>query len=253
MTNSGEIEKQRRYYAETANKYDSMHLDDKDEHFFALSFMVSAIDYLGIQSVLDIGSGTGRAVQYLKRLRPELRVVGVEPVKELREIGYSKGLSTDELIDGDATNLDFVNSEFDLVCEFGVLHHIKTPDLAVEEMLRVSNKAIFISDSNNFGQGSRPGRIFKQVVNLVGLWKVVDLIKTRGMGYTISEGDGLAYSYSVFNNYKQIRNKCISVHILNTRDGSIDPYKTASHVALLGIKEHVAQQGAAPDSASLRR
>jgi len=253
MTNSGEIEMQRRYYAETANQYDSMHLDRSDEHFFALSFMVGAIDYLGVQSILDIGSGTGRAVEYLKRLRPELRVVGVEPVKELREIGYSKGLSTDELCDGDATNLDFGSAVFDLVCEFGVLHHIKKPDLAVAEMLRVSNKAIFISDSNNFGQGSILARTMKQAINLIGLWKLMDLIKTRGKGYTISEGDGLAYSYSVFNNYEQIRKQCKSVHLLNTIDGFIDPYKTASHVALLGIKKQTAQQGAAPDSASLRR
>lgn len=250
MTSPGEIEIQRRYYAETANQYDSMHLDGNDEHFFALSFMVGAIDYLGIQSVLDIGSGTGRAIQHLKMVRPELRVVGVEPVKELREIGYSKGLSADELIDGDAINLKFGSAEFDLVCEFGVLHHIRKPDLAVAEMLRVSNKAIFISDSNNFGQGSIPSRFIKHAINFVGLWRIVDLIKTRGKGYTISEGDGLAYSYSVFNNYKKIRDQCKSVHLLNTKDGFIDPYKTASHVALLGIKKQAAQQGAAPDGFS---
>ncbi|MBF7730502.1 class I SAM-dependent methyltransferase [Pseudomonas sp. N040] len=253
MTNSDEIETQRRYYAETASRYDSMHLDENDEHFFALSFMVGVIDYLGIQSILDIGSGTGRAVQFLKKIRPDLRVVGVEPVTELREIGYLKGLSTDELIDGDAKSLDFKSAEFDLVCEFGVLHHIKEPCLAVAEMLRVSNKAIFISDSNNFGQGSILARKIKQFINFVGLWKVADLIKTRGKGYTISEGDGLAYSYSVFNNYRQIQSFCKSVHILNTKDGLIDPYKTASHVALLGIKKQVVQQGAEPDSSLLRR
>lgn len=237
MTNLNEIEIQRSYYAKTAAKYDLMHLDEQDEHFFALSFLASTIDYLGIQSILDIGSGTGRAIQYLKKLRPELRVVGVEPVRELREIGYSKGLSDKELVDGDATNLSFSDDAFDMVCEFGVLHHIKKPDLAVAEMLRVSGKAIFISDSNNFGQGSLVARTVKQVINLVGLWKLADLIKSRGKGYTISEGDGLAYSYSVFTNYEQIKEECRSIHLLNTKDGLINPYKTASHVALLGIKK----------------
>lgn len=237
MTNENEIEIQRGYYAETANKYDSMHLDENDEHFFALSLLVGAIDYLGIHSILDLGSGTGRAVLYLKKLRPELRVVGIEPVEELREIGYSKGLSKEELMDGDATNLSFSNNEFDLVCEFGVLHHVKKPDLVVAEMLRVSSKAIFISDSNNFGQGSTVARSIKQILNSLRLWKLADLIKTRGKGYSISEGDGLAYSYSVFDNYKQIREQCKSVHLLNTKDGFINPYKTASHVALLGIKK----------------
>lgn len=231
-----EIEIQRHWYAETANQYDLMHLKDKDEHFFALSFMVGMINHLDIRSILDVGSGTGRAVLYLKKVRPELRVVGIEPVRELREVGYSKGLSEDELMDGDGTRLCFGNGEFHLVCEFGVLHHVKKPDLVVAEMLRVSSKAIFISDSNNFGQGSLLARSIKQSINLLGLWKLADLLKTKGRRYFISEGDGLAYSYSVFNNYKQVRDQCRSVHLLNTRDGYIDPYKSASHVALLGIK-----------------
>jgi len=237
MTDPSSIEIQRRYYAETANQYDSMHLEQNDEHFFALSFLVGVIDYLGIRSILDIGSGTGRALQYIKKLRPDLRVIGVEPVLELREMGYAKGLSQADLVDGDATRLGFADGDFDLVCEFGVLHHIKEPSLAVAEMLRVARKAIFVSDSNNFGQGSRVARSVKQLINLVGLWKLADLIKTKGKGYSISEGDGLAYSYSVFNNYSQIRDRCKTVHLLNTRDGFINPYQTASHVALLGIKK----------------
>lgn len=237
MATTEEVQIQQRYYAETAARYDAMHIDQHDEHFFALSFLVGAIDYLDIRSVLDIGSGTGRALQHLKRLRPELKIVGVEPVEALREIGYSKGLAKTELVDGDATSLSFANNEFDLVCEFGVLHHIRHPDQAVAEMLRVSRKAIFISDANNFGQGSAVMRSAKQLINALGLWKLADLIKTKGKGYSITEGDGLAYSYSVFTNYQQIRKQCRNVHLLNTKDGFIDPYKTASHVALLGVKK----------------
>ncbi len=232
-----EIVKQRRYYAETANLYDEMHVNEQDEHFFALTFLVASLDYLQVRSILDIGSGTGRAIRYIKKRRPELRVVGIEPVKELREVGYSQGLSEKELVDGDATKLQFSASEFDLVCEFGVLHHIRSPELAVSEMLRVAGKAIFLSDSNNFGQGSLMVRSIKQMINFFGLWKLADLIKTKGKGFTISEGDGLSYSYSVFNNYKQIQTQCKSIHVLNTKDGHINPYKTASHVALLGVKK----------------
>ncbi len=231
-----EIELQRRYYATTADRYDAMHVDTKDEHHFALSFLVASLDFLEITSVLDIGSGTGRAIQFLKEQRPELRVVGIEPVEELRKQGYAKGLSEQELVEGDATNLPFSPSEFDLVCEFGVLHHVRRPDAVVAEMLRVAGKAILISDSNNFGQGSFAARSVKQVINLLGLWRLADLVKTRGKGYMVSEGDGLAYSYSVFNNYKQIRAQCRSVHLLNTLDARINPYTTASHVALLGVK-----------------
>lgn len=232
-----EIEVQKQYYASTANLYDTMHLNEQDEHFFALTFMVAALDYLKVQSVLDIGSGTGRACRYIKKHRPNIRIVGIEPVKELREIGYSQGLSEEDIVDGDATKLEFRAQEFDLVCEFGALHHIRKPERAVSEMLRVAGKAIFISDSNNFGQGSRASRSIKQMINFFGLWKMADLIKTKGRGFTISEGDGLAYSYSVFNNYRQIREQCKSIHMLNTIDGQINTYRTASHVALLGIKK----------------
>src|SRR5271156_5254098 len=133
-----EIEKQRQYYAETAVQYEAMHVGEKDEHSFALSFLAGLLDYLEVKSVLDVGSGTGRAIQYLKRRRPDVRVVGIEPVKELRDIGHSQGLSKDELIDGDATRLPFETGEFDLVCEFAVLHHLRKPELAVAEMLRVA-------------------------------------------------------------------------------------------------------------------
>jgi ubiquinone/menaquinone biosynthesis C-methylase UbiE len=231
------IEKQRRYYTQTANQYDAMHMNEDDEHFFALSFLVASLDYLHLESILDVGSGTGRAVRYIKRNRPNLRVVGIEPAEALREVGYAHGLSEEELVDGDAATLQFESSEFDLVCGFGALHHIESPELAVSEMLRVADKAIFISDSNNFGQGSLASRSIKQMINLVGLWPLANRIKTKGNGYTMSEGDGLAYSYSVFNNYAQIKAQCRSVHLLNTKDGGINPYRTASHVALLGIKK----------------
>lgn len=79
-------------------------------------------------------------------------------------------------------------------------------------------------------------RAVKQIINLLGLWKVADRIKTRGKEYTISEGDGLAYSYSVYNNYRQIRRMCSRAQLLNTSDAGINHYRTAGHVALLGIK-----------------
>jgi len=82
-----EILRQRSYYAKMANIYESMHVNEQDAHFFALNFLVASLNYLKIESVLDIGSGTGRAVRYIKERAPKVRVVGVEPVIELREVG----------------------------------------------------------------------------------------------------------------------------------------------------------------------
>lgn len=232
-----EVAIQREYYKTTAREYDSSHLLGEAEHDFALMVLESIIRHHDIRSVLDIGAGTGRVAVYLKSRFPELRVASIEPVEALREIGHAKGLSTEELRDGDAKNLDFADGAFDLVSEFGVLHHIPGPSAAVREMLRVARVGIFISDTNNFGTGGALSRLMKQAINAVGLWRLADLIKTRGTGYTISEGDGLAYSYSVFNDFDLIKSQCKSVHHMNTLDGGINPYRTASHTALFGVKK----------------
>jgi ubiquinone/menaquinone biosynthesis C-methylase UbiE len=235
-TSQDAVRIQRAYYAETAHRYDDMHVNEDDEHSFALRFMISTLTHLGVRSVLDIGCGTGRGLLKIKQYLPHIDVVGIEPSAELRQIGHANGLSEAELIDGNGEALVFADASVDLVCEFGALHHIPRPAQAVAEMLRVARKAIFISDSNNFGQGGRLGRLSKQVFNTARLWPLVDWIKTKGKGYTISEGDGLAYSYSVFNDYKQVRAKCKSIHLLSTSDSGPNLYRTSTHVALLGIK-----------------
>lgn len=235
---SDAVEIQRAYYAATAARYDAMHVasDERDEHFLALSVMAGLMDYYGCRSVLDVGAGTGRALVWLKQ-RGVAKVVGVEPVAELRAKGHEKGLATAELVDGDATRLAFADGEFDLACCFGVLHHVPRPEAAVREIVRVARRMVFISDSNNFGQGGRVTRMVKQVANAVGLWPLVNYFKTRGRGYTISDGDGLAYSYSVFTSYPMIRSACSVVHLINTADSAcINPYRGASHVAVAGVK-----------------
>ena len=67
-----EIETQRAYYAQTAHLYDDMHVHEEGEHELALRFMISMIQYLGIRSVLDIGSGTGRGLSRLKLVRLDI-------------------------------------------------------------------------------------------------------------------------------------------------------------------------------------
>jgi ubiquinone/menaquinone biosynthesis C-methylase UbiE len=226
---------QRAYYKRTASRYDGMHVCENDEHYRAMRLMLSFFDELECRSVLDIGSGTGRLLRELKRRLPDIRAIGVEPSPELRAEGHNLGIAFDELIDGDAQALHFDNRSFDIVCEFGSLHHIPQPTLAVKEMLRVARKAIFISDSNNFGQGKAVVRSIKQAINAVGLWPIANWIKNGGQRYILSEGDGLAYSYSVFNDYDEISRHCSEILILNTHGKAINMYREAPHIALLGL------------------
>lgn len=231
------IQLQRAYYAATAAKYDSMHVQGGDAHTLALGLLTGFCAAIDARSVLDIGSGTGRGVLALQKALPKARVIGIEPSPELRAIGFDKGISASDLLAGDATALQCDDGAFDVVCEFGALHHIPDPSRAVAEMLRAARQAIFISDCNNFGDGSALARAAKQTLRAAGLWKVVDFVKTRGRGYMVSEGDGVAYSYSVFNDLPQIRRACRSVHLIDSGgSGRADLYRGASHVAVLAIK-----------------
>jgi len=225
---------QRAHYAEIAERYD--HLHDDPEHAVALSFLDGMLSYLKANSVLDVGAGTGRVIAFLRQRQPGLRVLGVEPVEQLRNVGHQKGIPVSDLIAGDGYELAFDDDAFDVVCEVGVLHHVHHPDRVIREMLRVARRAVFISDSNNFGGGLWPMRLLKQLVNAAGLWEVANYLKTGGKGYSISQGDGLFYSYSVFNNLKLIKRHCRFVHMLNTTASGPNLYRSSSHVAILGIK-----------------
>ena len=237
MTNDA-VAIQRAYYAATAQNYDQAHDAYEENHGYSLAeqIMLSAAQFLNIQSILDVGAGTGRVLLKINEEMPHLKAIGIEPSPELRGVGYANGLSPAQLRDGDATRLEFDDSSFDLVCEFGVLHHIAAPSRAVSEMLRVARRAIFIVDNNNFAVGSKSVRTLKQSLAAVGLWRLAILIKTKGKGYTISADDGLAYPYSVFDDYEQITKNCRLVHMLNTTIAGPNLYRSAPRVALLGIK-----------------
>ncbi len=201
--NDAKVELQRAYYRSTAQAYDEMHSSAESEHESALQYLAALAPLWGINSILDIGSGTGRAVVYLRNAGFDVR--GVEPVRELIDKALEKDAALAGLIvQGDGEALPFPDRSFDAVCEFGVLHHVARPELVVAEMTRVARRAVVLSDANRFGQGSRFARLCKLALYKVHLWPLVDRIKTRGKGYTITAGDGLAYSYSVYDSFDQL-------------------------------------------------
>ena len=234
-----EVRLQREYYAKTAAEYDSGHVynAEEPEHSIALGALIGLSFHYRFDSFLDVGCGTGCGVAELLRRRPDARVIGVEPVAELRAVGAAKGIPESLLVDGDATKLTFEDGAFDCVCAFGILHHIREPRLALAEMLRVARKAVFISDLNNFGCGGALQRIVSQTLNALGLWKAFQFLATKGKGYKYSEGDGIHYSYSIYSDYRWLSSQCSEMHVLNTKGAGINPYRTCSHGAILAIKK----------------
>lgn len=229
---------QQEYYTRTAAAYDESHLTNANEpeHDIALAALRGLAEHYGFHSFLDVGCGTGRAVEFLRAHFPEARVRGIEPVAALREAAYAKGIPREMLTDGDALEIDQPDGAFDCVAAFGILHHIREPRRAVAEMLRVSRRGVFLSDLNNFGCGPVAQRVVSQSLNALGLWKAFQLAVTKGKGYKINEGDGLHYSYSLYNDLPFLESTCREVHVMNTRGKGMRSYRACSHVAVLALK-----------------
>jgi hypothetical protein len=79
------------------------------------------------------------------------------------------------------------------------MHHLPRPSTAVSEMTRVARSAIFISDNNRFGHGSALARGAKLLIHSARLWPLYEVLRTRGRGYVESPGDGVFYSYSLYD------------------------------------------------------
>jgi hypothetical protein len=91
------------------------------------------------------------------------------------------------------------------------------------------------------GQGSLPLRLLKHAIFSLGLWSVADWIKTKGKGYTLSEDDGLAYSYSVYQSLKTLRQHWKTLRITSTggtSDTQLGPIISAGQLLLIAQKKN---------------
>lgn len=231
---------QRRYYTETASEYETLHVAEGDEHFRALELMSAHLTSHACRSVLDVGTGTGRALAWLRANRPDLDLHGVEPVEALIQRAIEDNDVPREMITvGSGEQLPFDDGSFDAVCEFGVLHHVPQPELVVREMTRVARRAVFLSDDNRFGFGRYPLRVLKLLLARAGLWKLADRARTRGRGYRITDHDGLAYSYSVYDTLPVLEEWADTVVVLPTmqdRPGK-SPLLTSSRVLACALRD----------------
>jgi ubiquinone/menaquinone biosynthesis C-methylase UbiE len=193
---------QRRYYSETAAKYEQMHAHESAGDGFNWKFIAAMLQIIDVRSVLDVGTATGYRVHEIRSTFPEAFVCGIEPVDALLGIARRNDvLASGSLIRGSGLALPFADQSFDAVCEFAVLHHVPDPLITVREMLRVARKAVVLSDCNRFGQGSLLARLAKLAMYKTGIWRWFDLIRTKGRGYRVTDGDGVSYSYSVYDSF----------------------------------------------------
>jgi ubiquinone/menaquinone biosynthesis C-methylase UbiE len=206
-------QQQRDYYARTSLQYDCMHLRSGDEHFVGLEYAAALLHVVRAKTVLDVGSGTGRAIRFLRKRRPDLDVEGVEPVAELRQEALRHGVLLHE---GAGEELPFEDDSFDVVIASGVMHHLPDPAAVIGEMTRVARLGVMISDTNRFSQRSKAAGLLKMAIYHLGLWQIFELFRTRGRGYLSSEGDGIFYSYSIFDSIPKLQEWADTVFVIPT-------------------------------------
>lgn len=183
-------------------------------------------------------------MRYLIEHLPRARVRGSDPSEALLGIARSDhGVSADLLDCASSERLPYSARSFDAVVETGVLHHVPRPDLVVSEMLRVARKAVFLSDSNIYGQGGLPKRLAKLVLARSGLLKALNRFRRGGHNWYCSESDGIAYSYSVFDSYQALNSACEQVVVIATQGSDRFPLLTAGHVLMCGFKERLYPEG----------
>jgi SAM-dependent methyltransferase len=227
------------YYTATAEGYDDAHVHSGDEHHVALEYMLGLFVTFRVTSVLDVGCGTGRAVRFILSRRPELRVVGLEPVDALRRRAEESGLG--EYVAGTGEALPYADQSFDAVVATGILHHVPDTSAVVAEMTRVARRLVMISDTNRFGSGGRAQRLVKSVAFRVGLGRQFTMLRTRGRGYLELEGDGLHYPYSPYDQLPQLAAWADRLFMIPTSGapprGWLGPLLNNSHVLAVAGRE----------------
>ena len=97
----------------------------------------------GVQSVLDLGSGTGTLLNLVRSAYPEAKLVGLDADPRIIALARAKVQSDVELVHGDATNPPFDPRSFDRVVSSLVLHH-----LTREQKLRALSAARALLNDN---------------------------------------------------------------------------------------------------------
>lgn len=132
------------------------------------------LDYFGNvngKKILDVGCGKGKFARSL--IARGAKVTGIDLSPKL--IKYTKDIKGGEFLIGTATDLAFVNEEFDYVYSVEVIEHIPDYKKAIKEMVRVLKKdgKICIIDKNIVGLTYRflfPYILLKKYKEFTGKW-----------------------------------------------------------------------------------
>jgi ubiquinone/menaquinone biosynthesis C-methylase UbiE len=227
------------YYDRTSTRYDELHGAEKNlEHIRALEIGWPILERLEIGSAADVGCGTGRSMAWLEQHGRVPRLVGIDPSQGLLKIAQER-LPRARFEVGRGEELPLEDRSVDFALATGIMHHVDHPTDVIREMFRVANKAVLISDHNNFAFGGRKGRQLRLWLYSSGLLGFATFVKQGFKKQGYSEDDGWWYPYSLFNDFGLISSLSTEQYIFPTRPSSSkrgNLLLSQSHIAILAVK-----------------
>lgn len=128
----------RRYFADHAGEWDTIRALHVGEDAVEAA-MVKAVGERPFESMLDLGTGTGRLLELFAPLYN--RAVGIDASAAMLAVARANldraGISSTQVRLGDIHHLPFQRDSFDLVTVHQVLHFLNDPERAIAEAARV--------------------------------------------------------------------------------------------------------------------
>lgn len=106
--------------------------------------VIDKIAELAPETFLDAGCGEGFVSSYLLQRFPGLEVLGFDWNPDSVQMAADRNPEANYMV-ADVTQLPFDDRSFDVAGCFEVLEHLYEPEKALNELLRVSRKAIVLS------------------------------------------------------------------------------------------------------------
>ena len=99
----------------------------------AMDTVLSAVDWAGVETALEVGCGTGGVLDGMAALAPDALTVGVDATFGM--LSYAPRAHV--LLQGDVQRLPLQDSTFDVAVTGFMLQHVTRPDVAFSELARV--------------------------------------------------------------------------------------------------------------------
>jgi len=134
------------------------------------------------QSLLEVGCGTGHNLEFFTEL--ELDVTGIDSSEPMLQTAARRLGSGARLFPGQANELRFADSSFDIVALITILEFLSDPAGALKEATRVSRKKVYIGVLNKtsaLGITRRvEGKFRKSIYNqakFYTIWEIEKMVK----------------------------------------------------------------------------